>query len=406
LTRGSEAHARPIALALGGQAALAAGMGIGRFVYTPILPHMTADLGMTKSAAGLIASANFAGYLAGAALASTPILRGARRRWLLLGLAGSAAATGAMAFVSSVAAFAALRFAGGVGSAFVLVFASALVLDRLRAADRRGLAAVHFSGVGTGIALSAALVSVLAACGQGWRTLWLASGAVSALALPATAALIPNGTDPARPAPSRATRSNRALAALAAAYGLFGFGYVITATFLVAIVRASPAVRPLEPLVWVAVGVAAIPSVALWTRIGDWIGIARAFAAASATQAIGVAASVLWVTPAGTFLAAVFLGGTIMGLTSLGLIAGQRLSAGDPRATMALLTTVFGVGQIVGPVFAGVAYDASGSFLAPSIAAAAALAVGAVLALSIRSLPAPGPAEDARRPVSSAAPRR
>ena len=65
---------RPFALALGGLVALAAAVGIGRFVYTPILPFMLEDLGMTKGAAGLLASANFLGYLAGALLAATPIL--------------------------------------------------------------------------------------------------------------------------------------------------------------------------------------------------------------------------------------------------------------------------------------------------------------------------------------------
>src|SRR2546430_15923876 len=95
-------EARALALALGGLVALAAAMGIGRFVYTPILPRMAQDLGMTKSAAGLLASTNFAGYLTGALLASTPALRGARRRWLLLGVAASAVTTGAMALPSFV----------------------------------------------------------------------------------------------------------------------------------------------------------------------------------------------------------------------------------------------------------------------------------------------------------------
>jgi predicted MFS family arabinose efflux permease len=372
---------RPLALAIGGLVALAAAVGIGRFVYTPILPLMVEDLGMTQAAAGLLASANFAGYLAGALLAATPILPGSRRRWLLLALSVSSLTTAAMAFASTTVAFLTLRFAGGVASAFGLVFASALVLDRLSTAGRADLAAVHFAGVGTGIALSAVLVSSLAAWGGGWRSLWLVSGLASLLAVIIVAGLIADRAEPVNAMTSRPRRSEARLAALIVAYGLFGFGYIITATFLVAIVRGSDQVRALEPLVWLVVGLTAAPSVALWTSLGEKFGTARAFALACVVEAGGVAASVLWLTPAGVLLAAALLGGTFMGLTALGLIRARRLSQGDPRRTLAVMTAAFGLGQIVGPAFAGVVYDATGSFLLPSLTAVSALLIGALLAV-------------------------
>src|SRR5262249_9718635 len=145
------------------------------------------------------------------------------------------------------------------------------------------------------------------------------------------------------PAPAaRRGRINPRLAAFVAAYGLFGFGYVITATFLVAIVRGSDQVRTLEPVVWLLVGLTAAPSAAMWARAGERIGIAAAFALACGMEGVGVAASVLWVTLPGVLLAATLLGGTFMGLTALGLIGASRLSEGEPRQTLAVMTASFG----------------------------------------------------------------
>jgi MFS family permease len=79
----------PLSVALGGLVALAAAVGVGRFVCTPILPFMLEDLGMTKGTAGLMASANFLGHLVGALLAATPILPSSRRRWLVSALIAS-----------------------------------------------------------------------------------------------------------------------------------------------------------------------------------------------------------------------------------------------------------------------------------------------------------------------------
>ena len=256
------------ATAFGGLIALAAAIGIGRFVYTPILPPMIEALGLTRSAAGLIASANFLGYLAGALLAASPNLPGPRRVWLLGALVASALTTGAMGLAPTLAPFLVLRFIGGAASALVLIIASALVLERSAEAGRGVLSSLHFAGVGAGIAISAALVAALLHANQSWQVLWLANGALSIVATAAVAWLLPGHHGPARP-PAR--QGGKAIAPglprLTIVYGLFGFGYVITATFLVAIVRGTPTIRPLEPAIWVVFGLAAVPSVAVWARI-------------------------------------------------------------------------------------------------------------------------------------------
>lgn len=257
-----------ILVASAGSAALAAAVGIGQFVYTPILPRMIEALGLSKSTAGLMASADFLGYLVGAFLVASPLLVGSRRTWLLGTLVMSAITTGAMGLTNNVTLFVGLRFVGGAASAFVLVLASALVLERLAGTRHTGLSALCFAGVGIGIAISAMLVAAMLKVGHNWKSLWLASGALSLIVTIAVGIILrPQSMPPPRTeGVQRAGRRN--LTRLIAAYGLFGFGYVITATFLVAIVRTTPTIRSLEPVIWLVFGVAAAPSVAVWTRLG------------------------------------------------------------------------------------------------------------------------------------------
>src|SRR6266446_2559269 len=110
-----------ISTAIGGLLAIAAAIGIGRFVYTPILPPMIDALGLSKAQAGLIASANFLGYLIGALLAAMPTLPGSRRLWLLSALTASSLTTAAMGLSETMLAFLVVRFVGGAASAFVLI---------------------------------------------------------------------------------------------------------------------------------------------------------------------------------------------------------------------------------------------------------------------------------------------
>jgi MFS family permease len=372
---------RPVSLVLGGFIALASAMGIGRFVYTPILPEMVAALNLSASEAGLIASANFLGYLVGALIAAAPALAARQRLWMLVGLAFSALTTAGMAATDALALFIVLRFVGGVASAFVLVFSAALVMERLTACGKVHLAAYQFAGVGTGIAVSAVLVQQLAVHGFAWQWQWTATAALSLLAFLAVAGLIGPAPQAIRQAPVAGGNGGMspALLALILSYGLFGFGYVITATFLVQLVRTNVAIAPIEPVIWLIVGLAAIPSVALWSAVGRRIGTGYGYALACLVEAVGVLASVLWITPTGAVLAATLLGGTFVGITVLGFVAVRKLVTGNVARMLALMTAAFGLGQIIGPIFAGWVHDLTGTFLLPSVAAAAALVLAALL---------------------------
>jgi predicted MFS family arabinose efflux permease len=378
----------PLTIALGGMIAMAAAMGVGRFVYTPILPFMTDALSLTKGEAGLIAAANFLGYLTGSLAGATGILTGDRRRWTLWALAISALTTGAMALTVSVPAFLVLRFIGGITSAFVLMFGSAMVFDRLAAAGRSELSHIHFAGVGIGMSVSAILVAVLGAAGIGWTGQWIASGAIALTALAAVALTIPRGTGAFTPAAQTVQSGiDRRIVPLAVAYGLFGFGYVITATFISVLVRQTPAIAAIEPVIWLIVGLAAIPSVALWTWIGRRLGNPVGIALACLVEAAGVAATVLFDSTAAVLIGGALLGGTFMGITAVGLITAREMAltrGRDPRRMLAVLTASFGVGQMIGPAFGGYAAGITGSFTVPTLTASAALVIAAMLAMTVR----------------------
>ncbi len=380
----------PAALALGGLFALAAAMGIGRFVYTPILPFMADGFGLQPDEAGRIAASNFLGYLAGALAGAARSLPGSARSWFLGGLLASALTSAAMGLAGSVEAFLFIRFMSGAASAFVLVFSTTLVLERLIASGHSQLSALHFAGVGCGIAFSALLIASLSRLGADWRTLWLASGAVTLLFTITAACLVPAQGPPSASAqqtvPDGAARigvPRGGLFRLVAAYGLFGFGYVITATFVSSIARTTPGLAWTEPYVWLAVGTCAAPSILIWNRIAPRIGVRKAFALACLIEAAGVALTVTAPAPMLFLLGAALLGATFMGITALGLTEGRRLaSPGGPAAVrqmLAILTASFGLGQVAGPWFAGELHALTGSFTAPSLAAAAALVIAAVL---------------------------
>lgn len=373
----------PLRLALAGMTALAVAMGIGRFVYTPILPGMMEELHLTPADAGWIASANYLGYLIGALAAAGGWAHGRERLLMFASLAASAVLAALMGLNETMAAFLAIRFLAGLASAFVMVFMSSIVFSHLAKAGRGDLQALHFGGVGLGIAASSALLAILVTAHAGWPAGWLWSGAISAVGLLLVAILAgsatpANGVD----GPEPALPKDRSLTKIILAYGLFGLGYVVTATFLVAIVRQDGGGRVFEASVWMIAGLAGFPSTWFWQKLAGRIGLYTAYAVSCLVEVVGVTASVVVKGFSGPLLAAILLGGTFIAITAFGLQAARQLAPQAPRRIFAVMTAAFGLGQIIGPIAAGLLAQASGNYVLASIMAAAALLVSGVVAWS------------------------
>ena len=371
--------------AVAGMIAMAVCMGVGRFVFTPILPHMLSANLFSTADAGVMAGLNFLGYLLGAIGAAWQGFARHRRTWFVIALLASAATTLAMGLTGDFILQCVLRFASGVASAFAMIFVTTMVMAVLHEEGRERLIAVHFAGVGTGILVSALLVSGMVETGAGWRWLWLAAGILAFAGWLSSFLLSPRPPVPAKqPVPEASARRRRtpgfsaALWLLIGSYGCFGFGYVITATFINTIAvtaahsgtgDAASGLAAVEPWLWPAVGMAAIPSVWLWNKLAQAAGIFTTYAIACLAEAAGIGVLLIWVTPLSLVVSGVLLGGTFVAITAIGLAKARNMAGYEAPAAIALMTAAFGAGQILGPVFAGYAHELWDSF-APSLEAA------------------------------------
>ncbi|BEP54859.1 hypothetical protein GmRootV118_21030 [Variovorax sp. V118] len=367
---------------------LAVAMGLGRFAFTPMLPIMLSEGKLELAGGGLLASLNYLGYFFGAVscaaigIKASSMVRG--------GLLATAALLVGMGLLHSFVGWGVLRAAAGVMSAWVFVFASGWGLRRLAETNAPTLAGVIYTGPGIGIAMTGLLGGALGRWGSeaGWiglgllavvlvAVIWrvfddgerVGAAAGGAVASPAVATGSASG--------SASARSDAIW--LVALYGLAGFGYIITATFLPVIARQALPGSPWPDFFWPLFGAAIIPGALIGARAPVHWDNRLLLAAAYALQALGVVFSVAWPTIAGFALGSLLLGMPFTAITLFAMREARRLRGNAAAGLIGYATASYGVGQIIGPLFAAPLAQRTGSFELPLLAAAAALALGAVL---------------------------
>ncbi len=367
---------------IGGMLGMIVAMGIGRFVYTPIIPLMQRDLGMTNSTAGWLAGLNYLGYLAGAVGCSiVPRLLGSK---LVTGsaLLGSLATTLFMGMTESVAWWCGMRFFGGVASAILFIVISAEVAEAL---GRRGYAhwvGALYGGIGLGIALSGLVIPPLDH-GWGWSGAWIGAGVIATV-LAFCGVALGRKRDLVKPLsvdPIKGRASLRSIYMLFVAYFFEGLGYIVTATFIVAIIAATPGLAQFAPYSWVAVGLAALPSTMVWPLIARRIGNRWALLLAYLVQASGIFVSIYADSVIEVLFAAITFGGTFLGIVAMTLTEGNLRIRKDNRRAAAVLTSGFSIGQMLGPVVAGVLADLQQGFALPLMLAGCCVLMGGLFIL-------------------------
>ena len=357
---------------------MAIGMGFGRFAFTAIYPHMVEEGLLDLQGGSLAASANYAGYLLGALLAIRARARNAHRL-CLWSTAGTVACLALLAVVEAMPIIVALRCVAGVFSALAMVAASLWLLAHRRQMHR---APLLYAGVGIGIALSAELLAAGAHAGLHSQGLWLLLGLIGlALGLIATPGLYAGGAaQDESAAPSSFAPSRVRALPLVVIYGLAGFGYIITATYLPLLVKSAlPDMNPTH--VWAVFGLSAAPSCFLWHAWHRRSGTRTALTANLLVQAVGVALPIVWPGAAGYLLSAVLVGGSFLGTVTIAMPAAQRIAGQGTGNLMATMTVLYSIGQILGPLAASVIFAVTQDLSLSLAAASMALLIGVVLSL-------------------------
>ena len=162
------------------------------------------------------------------------------------------------------------------------------------------------------------------------------------------------------------------------AYFCEGAGYIITGTFLVAIVKSIPSLSDYAALSWMFVGLGAIPSTILWSMLADMLGHGKATYLAFILQIISVTLPILSDSMLSLILSSLLFGSTFLGLTTLFMSKAQALmyQNNSKLNLVAILTVIYSLGQMIAPALSGLLIGSAGNFNAALIFAAAILCVG------------------------------
>jgi len=358
-------------------------MGIGRFAFTPVLPMMRHEGALTITGAGWLASANYAGYLAGAL--SPLLIRIPMHRGIRWGLVIICLGTSAMGFVQTLSGWIVLRALTGIGSAWVLIFVSAWCLEHFNRVGRPALSGAVFAGVGAGILVTGllclAFMKLKASSPQAWVGLGALAILSTALIWPVTRAI---------PASERKLLSvrtwNLEARRLILCYGAFGFAYIIPATFLPAMAQRIVSDPGVFGWMWPAFGTAAIVSTLVAGGASKRMGNRQLWITCQLVMAVGVAFPALWHHLFSIVVAALLVGSTFMVTSMVAMQEAREIAGRDSTPLISAMTTCFAIGQVIGPLFASQLPHLGDEF------AGSLLLASFLLLLSTRTLIRGGPA--------------
>lgn len=361
-------------------------VGIARFAYTPFLPIMLEQTELTSYSGGWLATFNYIGYLIGvlwiAAINDLSLKYRLYKSFLILAVL----TTIGMGLTTQLWLWSLLRLISGVTSTAGIILAAGFVMSWLHRHGFKTMLGLHFSGLGMGIALPGIFIAIINNY-LDWAGQWLLIGLLGIVfLLPAWLWMPPPAKQHTTDSQTVAPPSTIWMRLMISAYFCAGVGYVVSATFIVAILEAMPALQGLGDWIWVLLGIAAIPSCLIWDRIAENIGENLTLICSYLTLILSIVIPAVSGTFVLNLIGALLFGFTFAGIVSMMLRYIGHKFPHNPAKAMAKLTISYGIAQIISPTLVGYIVTVSHSYTLALWGAAIIVLSGVLCLLYISKL--------------------
>lgn len=361
-------------------------LGLGRFAYGLLVQPMRSDLGWSYTEAGLLTTSNSVGHLLGAFAASNVIRQIGAERCVVWGTWAMAALLLLNGLTGEFSVVLAIRLATGVCAALAFI-AGGVLAARLSASDVRWALVAYPTGAAGAIAVTAIGIPGLVTIDSRWPFGWFLLAGMATICALVLGAMF-RGTTPVGLSSSAKKRENAHLPRPELAYGLFGLGYIGYVTFAVAYLEDGGATPSTVTAFWLVLGVASIAATTLWQRFDSIADDRFLLVATIGGCALGVIVLIVSNSTPFALISGLVFGASFLAVVSaVTSLARDRLPEVAWTAAIGRLTVMFGIGQIFGPVLAGLLGDSSAGLRAGLGFSALVLGAGTLVALSARAKP-------------------